>query len=338
MRILIADDSPTPRLMLRRALEDLGHECIVASDGEEAWRLFQGSGVDVVVSDWMMPGMDGDELCRRVRADPDAPYAYFILHTSLEDLAHVVKGMQAGADDYLTKPFQPDQLATRLIAADRITALHRRLAGQQAELERLNAMLFADSRHDRLTGLANRRSLDEDLERMVDQANRSERPFSVVLWDVDRFKQFNDSAGHAAGDEVLRALAGALADQCRTSDKAYRYGGEELLVALPEQHAEGARAAAERMRASVEALAIPHLGLTQAAVVTMSGGVATFEPGDDATRLLSRADDALYEAKRAGRNMVVVSPEPSGRSLSSAGHDAIRDDGSASGPSSGGES
>jgi DNA-binding response OmpR family regulator len=117
MKILIADDSATPRLMLQRELEGLGHECIVACDGTEAWRLFQDSGVDVVISDWMMPGMDGDELCQRVRADTGAPYAYFILHTSLEDLNHVVQGMQAGADDYLTKPFQRDQLATRLIAA-----------------------------------------------------------------------------------------------------------------------------------------------------------------------------------------------------------------------------
>ena len=210
MRILIADDSPTPRLMLQRELEGLGHECIVAHDGTQAWELFQGSGVDVVISDWMMPGMDGDELCRRVRADTDAPYAYFILHTSLEDLKHVVQGMQAGADDYLTKPFQRDQLATRLIAADRITALHRRLVSQQVELERLNEMFFADSRHDRLTGLGNRRRMDEDLERLNEQATRYGHPFAVVLFDVDRFKQFNDSAGHAAGDEVLRAVAASL--------------------------------------------------------------------------------------------------------------------------------
>jgi two-component system, cell cycle response regulator len=317
MRILIADDSPTPRLMLRRALEQLGHECLVASDGTEAWQLFQGSNVDVVVSDWMMPGMDGDELCRRVRADPDAPYAYFILHTSLEDLGHVIKGMQAGADDYLTKPFEPDQLATRLIAADRVTTLHRRLAGQQAELERLNELLFADSRHDRLTGLANRRSLDEDLERLVDQAARSARVFSVVLWDVDRFKEFNDSAGHAAGDDVLHAVASALVEQCRTADKAYRYGGEELLIVLQDSDAEGAAVAAERMRVAVEAVGIAHPGLGTSAVVTVSGGIATFGAGDDVETLLSRADDALYQAKRAGRNRVLASEATPGRPLSS---------------------
>ena len=145
MKILIADDMATPRLILRRALETLGHDCVVAEDGDEAWAKFQSSSPDVVISDWMMPGMDGDELCRRVRSDPQAPYAYFILVTSLDDRSHMVAGMEAGADDYLTKPYDPEALATRLIAAERITALHRRLAGQQTELERLNGMLRQDS-------------------------------------------------------------------------------------------------------------------------------------------------------------------------------------------------
>jgi diguanylate cyclase (GGDEF)-like protein len=308
MKILIADDSPTPRLMLQRELEGLGHECIVACDGAEAWELFQGSGVDVVVSDWMMPGMDGDELCRRVRADPDAPYAYFILHTSLEDLKHVVQGMQAGADDYLTKPFQRDQLATRLIAADRITDLHRQLASQQAELERLNEMLFQDSRHDRLTGLGNRRRLDEDLERLADQARRYDHRLAVVLFDVDRFKQYNDTAGHAAGDEVLRRVGAALAEQCRGSDSAYRYGGEELLIAFPEQDLRNATIAAERMREAIEALAIPHPGLTPESVVTVSGGVACLGVDESIASLLGRADSALYRAKEEGRNRIVGAP------------------------------
>jgi diguanylate cyclase (GGDEF)-like protein len=308
MKILIADDSPTPRLMLQRELEGLGHECIVACDGTEAWELFQSSGVDVVISDWMMPGMDGDELCRRVRADISAPYAYFILHTSLEDLKHVVQGMQAGADDYLTKPFQRDQLATRLIAADRITLVHRQLASQQAELERLNEMLFQDSRHDRLTGLGNRRRLDEDLERLADQARRYDHRLAVVLFDVDRFKQYNDTAGHAAGDEVLRSVAAALSAQCRTGDAAYRYGGEELLVAFPEQDLGTATIAAERMCSAIEALEIPHPGLPAESVVTVSGGVACLGPDESVASLLGRADAALYRAKRDGRNRVVGAP------------------------------
>ena len=308
MKILIADDSPTPRLMLQRELEGLGHECVVACDGAEAWELFQGSGVDVVISDWMMPGMDGDELCRRVRADTGAPYAYFILHTSLEDLKHVVQGMQAGADDYLTKPFQRDQLATRLIAADRLTVLHRQLASQQTELERLNQMLFEDSRHDRLTGLGNRRRLDEDLERLADLSRRYDHQLAVVLFDVDRFKQYNDTAGHGAGDEVLRSVGAVIAEQCRGGDSAYRYGGEELLVAFPEQDLTNGTIAAERMRVTIEALGIPHPGLTPAGVVTVSGGVACLGPDETVASLLGRADAALYRAKRDGRNRIVGAP------------------------------
>jgi diguanylate cyclase (GGDEF)-like protein len=308
VKILIADDSATPRLLLKRELERLGHECLVAEDGLQAWEAFQGSGVDAVISDWMMPGLDGDELCRRVRADPNAPYAYFVLLTSLDDKRHIVAGMEAGADDYLTKPFGHEELETRLIAAARVSALHRKITAQQAELERLNELLFDDSRRDSLTGLGNRRRQDEDLQILADRAERYGDCFCVALFDVDRFKLFNDSAGHLAGDDVLRRVAAKLAHECRSGDAVYRYGGEELLVLLPSQTLDTARIAADRMRAAVEALAIPHPGIDPPGVVTISGGVASFEPerGDGVARLLKRADAALYEAKEGGRNRVAV--------------------------------
>lgn len=136
MKILLADDSATSRYILRQALEELGHECAVAQDGLEAWERFQADPVEVVVSDWVMPGLSGEELCRRIRADADAPYTYFVLLTSLEDTAHVLRGMQAGADDYLTKPLDRHELEMRLIAAARVTELHRRVRHQQHELQR----------------------------------------------------------------------------------------------------------------------------------------------------------------------------------------------------------
>ena len=308
MKILIADDSATPRQMLRRQLEKLGHECVVAEDGNEAWTLFQSVGAEVVISDWMMPGMDGDEFCRRVRSDPDAPYTYFILLTSLEGRKHVVRGMQAGADDYLTKPFDNDELATRLIAAERVTSLHKRLAAQQAELEQLNAGLFDDSRSDPLTGLGNRRRQDEDLDTMVARAQRYGHSLCVALFDIDSFKQYNDSCGHLEGDAVLRSIASALTRESRGGDALYRYGGEELLVVFPEQTLKSAAIGAERMRKTVEALAITHPAKPPDGLVTVSAGVARFEPDlkDDVERLLARADAALYEAKEAGRNRVVV--------------------------------
>jgi two-component system, cell cycle response regulator len=307
MKVLIADDSPTPRIMLERELRGRGHDCVVATDGVEAWEMFQGAGVDVVISDWMMPGMDGDEFCRRVRADPSSPYVYFILLTSLEGKHHVVAGMEAGADDYLTKPFDDEALATRLIAAERVTALHRLLADQRSELARLNAGLFEDSRRDGLTGVGNRRSQDEDLEVLAQQAGRYGREFSVGLFDIDRFKAFNDSAGHQAGDDVLRQVAGELSRQRRTGDAVYRYGGEELLVVFAGQDAETAGAGAERMRAAVEALAVTHPALEPHSVVTVSVGAACFDvERDTVAALLDRADAALYEAKARGRNRVVV--------------------------------
>jgi two-component system, cell cycle response regulator len=308
MRILIVDDSPTPRLVLKRELEALGHECLTAEDGTQALELVGSFLPDVVISDWMMSEMDGDELCRRVRADVSLPYCYFILLTSLDDRSSIVKGMEAGADDHLVKSFDRAELETRLIAAERVTELHRRLAAQHAELERLNAALREDSRRDHLTGLGNRLRQAEDLAVLASRALRYGQEFSVVLFDVDRFKAYNDTAGHPAGDEVLRSVANALVHECRGADGVYRYGGEELLVVLPEQDLDAGVRAAERMRREVEALAIPHPGIGPPAVVTVSGGVAAFSPEEDGdvARLLERADGALYEAKNGGRNRIAV--------------------------------
>ncbi|HEV3129259.1 MAG TPA: GGDEF domain-containing protein, partial [Solirubrobacteraceae bacterium] len=186
--------------------------------------------------------------------------------------------------------------------------LHRRLSAQQAELERLNARLLESSRRDHLTGLLNRRCLDEALDELLARYARYGGSFSVALFDVDRFKHYNDSLGHVAGDEVLRTIADALSAQCREVDRAYRYGGEELLLALPETGLDDAVAAAERIRAQVERLALRHGD----GRVTVSAGVATVEPGDQerSDRLLERADRALYEAKRAGRNRVASASPP----------------------------
>jgi two-component system cell cycle response regulator len=310
MKILVAEDSASARLMIQRALVDLGHECILAEDGDQAWERFQGSGVDVVISDWMMPGMDGDELCRRVRADATAPYAYFIILTSLEGRHHVINGMQAGVDDYLSKPFDREELDARLIAAARVTTLHHRLAHQGAELERLNATLFEDSRRDHLTGLGNRKRLDEDLTEWTARAERYGDVFSIALFDIDNFKRYNDTFGHLAGDDVLRSVAGTLQRACRLGDAAYRYGGEELLIALAGQTLEAATTTGERMREAIEMMAIP-FGEPTSATLTVSAGVAQLQPDDNGTfsRLLGRADAALYLAKQSGRNRVVANEQ-----------------------------
>lgn len=307
MKILVVDDSAAYRRLLEVAVTRLGHECVVAEDGLQAWELFEAGGADVVISNWLMPGIEGDELCRRIRTS-GRPYAYFILFTALEGKKNVMHGMEAGADDYLEKPLDEDQLEASLVAATRVTAVYRKLAEQQGELEGLNRQLYEQSRQDPLTGIGNRLRMQEDLETTEANVERYRRGYAVALCDVDRFKAYNDSRGHLAGDDVLRAVAGVLRRTCRKGDAVYRYGGEELLVLLPGQGVELAAAAAERMRRAVESLAIAHPTGEPAGVVTISIGVAVRDAagGGGIEALLRGADDALYRAKDGGRNRVVV--------------------------------
>jgi two-component system cell cycle response regulator len=304
MKILLADDSATPRMLLSRALDKLGHECAIAEDGLAACQMLEQVQPDVIISDWTMPGIDGPELCRRLRGDASGRYVYFIMLTSLDDRGSIVEGLEAGADDYLVKSFGQDELEARLIAAARVTALHRRLASQQAELERLNVSLFQSARTDHLTGAGNRLRQDEDLEVLLARLQRYGHGFCVALFDVDYFKQYNDTEGHLAGDSILRAVADSFATKSRDVDTVYRYGGEELLIVFPEQEINQAGFAAERMRHEIELLAIPH----PRGIVTVSAGVAAADvsDADDVGRLLARADAALYRAKREGRNRVKV--------------------------------
>jgi diguanylate cyclase (GGDEF)-like protein len=306
MRVLIADDSPAQLLALQRAVESLGHDCVPADDGERAWELYEGGDPDVVISDWVMPGIEGVELCRRIRA-AGRRYCYLILLTSLDDKKHVMRGMEVGADDYLTKPLNPDELEARLASAARVTALHRRLAEQQSELERLNRELAEIARKDPLMGIGNRMRMNEDIDRIEREVGRSGTGYSVLLCDIDNFKSYNDANGHQRGDEVLRGVAEALAKATRGEDAVYRYGGEELLVLVRSGDPAVAVSAAERLRVKVEALALPRDAAGEG-VVTISIGAAVRDPGgeggpEDAVR---RADAALYRAKDAGRNCVVA--------------------------------
>jgi two-component system, cell cycle response regulator len=310
MNLLIAEDDAISRLILRRAVEYSGHKCLVAEDGLRAWELFQSTpDVDVIISDWMMPGIDGPELCRRVRAAKSGLYTFFIFLTTLVDKAHLLEGMQAGADDYLTKPLDREQLHVRLIAASRVNSLHRQLNDQKAELERLNKELFANARRDPLTRLGNRLQLQEDLEALSTQAERYSHSYCAILCDIDYFKPYNDTYGHLAGDEVLKKVAEMISENLRAGDTAYRYGGEEFLIILPGQSLKSARIAGERLRRSIEDLGIAHETKRPPGVVTVSVGIAALPPGEgkkNVETLLKEADTALYEAKKAGRNRIVI--------------------------------
>jgi diguanylate cyclase (GGDEF)-like protein len=312
MRVLIADDDATCRLVLQKTVEKLGHECVVASDGSAAWRELERAPTDVLITDWMMPGLAGPELCRRVRERPDDGYTYVILATALERHEHVLEGMEAGADDYLTKPIAPFDLETRLIAARRVTELHKQVALFHGELARLNSELAEQARTDSLTGLGNRMKLHEDLSAYHDVAVRTDRWYCLAICDLDLFKRYNDTYGHIAGDEALRRVGAVLAHESRSEDSAYRYGGEEFVVLLRDTALDQGVVAMERLRRAVENLGIRHDREASPDLVTISVGIAARDPRRESTpdTVLELADDALYRSKRHGRNRTSAS-EPS---------------------------
>jgi len=303
--VLVADDDTTCRVVAKAAVERLGHECVTAEDGAKAWEMLKERAVDVLVTDWLMPGLDGPELCRLVRGSSERGYTYIIIATSLGERDHIIEGMEAGADDYLRKPLDPFDLGTRLIAATRVTALHQQIVEFRDELERLNAAVGVQARTDPLTQLGNRLRLHEDLEAAHHRACRYHRPYSIALCDIDFFKTYNDTNGHLQGDEALRQVADAIAHQCRANERAYRYGGEEFVIVYGDEGLAGATVAGERLRRAVEALAIPYGGKVPA-VMTISVGIATWDQAveRDAGAVLEEADAALYEAKEHGRNRV----------------------------------
>jgi two-component system, cell cycle response regulator len=311
MRILVADDEPTSRLIAEMALRDLGHHCHTVTDGAQAWDAFRSRRPEVVISDLMMPGLTGVQLCRNIRGHPTDGYTYFILVTSQGRRDQIVEGMSAGADDYLIKPLDLDDLEVRLIAAARVTSLHRQLADQRTELEGLNSELTAIARGDPLTGLGNRRALQEDLDLLEARVTRYGHRYCMAMLDIDHFKSYNDTYGHQAGDQVLQAVAAQIKVQARGGDALYRYGGEEFLCIFPEQSLATGILAAQRMRGGVERLAIVHAD-NPLGVLTLSAGLAMLDPGHtrSASEVLKQADEALYRAKQLGRNRVEHEASP----------------------------
>ena len=294
MNVVVVDDDPVVRLVLTRMVSSLGHAALSADTAAAALDLVERKPVDVVISDWLMPGLNGLELCRLIRSRGTVEYVYFILVTALDDREHAMAALAGGVDDCLVKPVDAFHLQLRLIVADRVTELYREIAERHRGLVRTNIEVAASARTDALTGLGNRRKMDEDLEIFRSRRDRYQQPFGIALFDLDHFKTLNDTAGHAAGDEALRQVASVIRRELREADMAYRYGGEELLVILPT----GVRrvaAAAERIRRAVEAAAIPHPGRPgPGAVVTCSAGVAAAV--GDPTAALTAADVALYRA------------------------------------------
>jgi diguanylate cyclase (GGDEF)-like protein len=306
--VLVVDDDSGSRAAVCAAVRSLGHQCRAASGGTEALDLHKTRRADVIVSDWSMPGMDGMELCRRVRALDHETYTYLLFTSGHASKRDFVQAVRAGADDCLPKPIDVDDLEARLLAARRVVHAYRTLARLNAGLRHDSRALFRAARVDPLTGLSNRRRLDEDLQALESHVARYHHGVSFAMCDLDGFKRYNDRFGHPAGDQALRRIARSIRKSVRRSDHVYRYGGEEFLVVLPEQSQDDAAVAMNRARASVASLGILHAPDANHPVLTISIGVAHIGPGGEQTAgdAIARADHALYRAKAAGGDQVAV--------------------------------
>ncbi|MGZ9002332.1 MAG: GGDEF domain-containing response regulator [Burkholderiales bacterium] len=292
-RILVVDDDLIMRRTLETVLRRRGFDVVTADAGEQAYKILQQDDAPrVAIVDWMMPGMDGVELCRKLRDSASSRYTYILMLTGRRESQDVIDGLHAGADDYMRKPFNVDELHARVQTAQRLVTVHEQLR-RKAEI-------------DELTGLLSRSAVLELLRRGLALASREGTPLSVILGDVDHFKEVNDRHGHAFGDVVLRDVAKRLYTRLRPYDAVGRYGGEEFLLVLPGCAAVHAFGVAERVRASIADTSVS--SPSGPVPVTISLGVATStgrETSPDA--LIDAADKALYQAKTAGRNRTVSS-------------------------------
>lgn len=297
--VLVVEDDATTRARLAFLLRRNGLEVELAENGKRAWSLLEQRHFALVLTDWGMPEMDGLTLCRCIRKANFPDYTYIILLTGHTDKSEVTRGLEVGADDYITKPFHSGELMARLRVGLRILSMQARMQRQQRQLQELASL-------DGLTGVLNRRALEGRLSEAHAHAARRRNPLSVAMLDIDHFKSVNDTYGHQTGDRVLQEFARRVREVTRDYDAIGRYGGEEFLVILYEAGLEDARLAAERIRGRIADVPFEVDG--QRIPVTTSVGVATCElPGEQQPPdLVACADAELYAAKRSGRNRVMA--------------------------------
>jgi two-component system cell cycle response regulator len=299
MKILVADDDVVSRRMMAHMLQNSGYEVVLAENGlQAAHELAQPGGPRLALIDWMMPGLDGPGLCRQIRSRHTEAYVYILLLTSKQSNEDVVSGLEAGADDYLTKPCHPQELKARLRTGRRILQLEGRL------VDACEQMHFKAT-HDALTSIWNRGAILALLESELSRSIRQHLPVSVLLCDVDHFKKVNDSYGHMAGDQVLQEVSSRLLNGVRSHDAVGRYGGEEFLIVLGGCDEHNLRPRAEQVRNAVSA--VPVVTTEGRLQVSLSVGAITIDNWTNSAPLepfLKQADEALYRAKEAGRNRV----------------------------------
>ena len=300
MRILIADDDLTSRSILSAVMKRAGYEVVEVVNGAEAWQVLQQENAPrLVILDWMMPEMDGLEVLRRVRSVETEQPPYIIMLTAKEERDDVIEGLEAGANDFLSKPFDAGELRARISVGRRMVEL------QEALLKNRETLLY-QATYDELTGLMNRRAILERLKENIARAERHGECLAIGICDIDHFKKVNDTYGHQAGDDVLRELAALFNNNLRPYDSVGRMGGEEFLVVAPIMPGLEPNAIFDRLHDRVSQTKIK----TRAGdlVVTLSIGVACASKGSAVDDLLDAADTAMYQAKEQGRNRVVYAP------------------------------
>lgn len=304
--VLVVDDDVVSRTLTEKYLAKAGFEVVTASNGSQALELFDQTFFPILITDWMMPQIDGPQLCRLIREKKTDGYVFIILITAKDSKNDIISGLESGADDYLTKPIHPAELVARINTGIRILKLEKSLMKANEEIRMLSTV-------DPLTRSYNRSYLNERFPQEISRAQRYAHPLSVILADIDHFKQVNDSYGHQAGDEVLRDFTKCLKNQIRKRiDWIVRYGGEEFLIILPETACQGAIQLAERLRASVAERRFQVCGTSLN--ITASFGGACIIPNEERTykismaELINQVDAQLYRCKNSGRNRVSVVP------------------------------
>ena len=300
MKVLVAEDENISRRELEKYLKDMDYEVISCKDGLEAWDVIQSENApNLLVLDWMMPGIDGVEMCRKVRKLAREPYTFILLLTSKGEQEDIIEGMEAGADDYITKPFHQNELRVRLEAGKRIVKLNKEILDMRNDLKRRAI-------YDELTGLYNRYYMVEILEKEFSRVQRYKTELSCLLLDLDYFKEVNDTFGHPFGDMVLREFSICLKQEARETDIPFRYGGEEFMLLLPNTDIVGAQNVAEKIRSACETK--KYDDGNNSTSVTVSIGIASVKQHQliNSKEFMAFADKALYRAKAEGRNRVEV--------------------------------
>jgi len=301
IKILVAEDDRTTQHLLKKNLSKWGYEVVVCSDGDTAWKILQKKNhPKLLILDWVMPGKQGIEICRMIREKMKGPYIYIVLLTAKTRIEEIIQGLEAGADDYITKPFDIHELKMRLYIGARIITLQKQLLSMNKELRK-------QVNHDSLTGLWNHRAILNILKREINRSMRGRIPVGIIMADLDHFKKINDSYGHPVGDKVLVEVAKRFKKLVRAYDYVGRYGGEEFLMILPDCVEENLKNITERFCSCIRKESIPiksqNIFLTISVGATL-GGFLTNEIG--LSTVIQTADEALYKAKNAGRNRSVV--------------------------------